>query len=86
MRSVLLASMPQFAHCMVEKMMTYATGRGMQPYDNRTLNEITNKLEANGYHFQTLIYAIVHSLPFQERRGEVITTQNQEQTKEIARK
>jgi len=86
MRSILLASMPQFAHCMTEKMMTYATGRGMQPYDNRTLNEIASKLQADGYHFQTLIYAIVHSLPFQSRKAEVITTQKEEKPKEIARK
>lgn len=86
MRTILLASMPQFAHCMTEKMMTYATGRGMQPYDNRTLNEITSKLEADGYHFQTLIYSIVHSLPFQSRKAEFITTQKEEKPKEIARK
>jgi hypothetical protein len=86
MRTILLASMPQFAHCMTEKMMTYATGRGMQPYDNRTLSEITSKLEADGYHFQTLIYAIVHSLPFQSRKAEVITTQKEEPSREIARK
>lgn len=85
MRAILLASMPQFAHCMTEKMMTYAIGRGMDPSDNRALNQIDRKLEADGYHFQTLIYAIVHSLPFQERRGEVITTQKQD-FKEIARK
>ena len=86
MRTILLGSMPQFAHCMTEKMMTYAIGRGMQPYDNRTLNEITSKLQADGYHFQTLIYAIVHSLPFQSRKAEVITTQKEEKPKEIARK
>jgi hypothetical protein len=70
MRTVLLASLPQFSHCLTEKMMTYALGRGMQPYDNGALDRIDKALAANGYRFQTLIYEIVRSLPFQSRRGE----------------
>ena len=70
MRTVLLASLPQFSRCLTEKMMTYALGRGMQPYDNGALDRIDKALAANGYRFQTLIYEIVRSLPFQSRRGE----------------
>jgi hypothetical protein len=70
MRTVLLASLPQFSRCLTEKMMTYALGRGMQPYDNRALDRIDKALAAGGYRFQTLIYEIVRSLPFQSRRGE----------------
>ena len=36
MRTILLASMPQVSRCLIEKIMTYALGRGMQPYDNRS--------------------------------------------------
>ncbi|HXK02886.1 MAG TPA: DUF1592 domain-containing protein [Verrucomicrobiae bacterium] len=70
MRTVLLDSLPQFARCLTEKMMTYALGRGMQPYDNPALDEIGQALAADQYRFQTLIFQIVHSLPFQSRRGE----------------
>jgi hypothetical protein len=70
MRTVLLASLPQFSRCLTEKMMTYALGRGMRPYDNRALDRIDKALAAGGYRFQTLIYEIVRSLPFQSRRGE----------------
>ena len=76
--------MPQVSHCLVEKIMTYALGRGMQPYDNRTLDQINRAVEADGYHFQTLIYEVVHSLPFQSRRGELVTTQKDSKSKEIA--
>jgi hypothetical protein len=55
--------------------MTYSLGRGMQPYDNKTIDEINRKLQSDGYHFQTLIYEVVRSLPFQSRRGELVTTQ-----------
>jgi hypothetical protein len=74
MRTVLLNNMPQISRCLTEKIMTYALGRGMQPYDNRTINQINKDLAADGYHFQTLIYEVVHSLPFQSRRGELVTS------------
>ena len=54
--------------------MTYALGRGMQPYDNRTINEITKAVDRRRPRFQTLIYEVVSSLPFQSRRGELVTT------------
>jgi hypothetical protein len=40
------------------------------PYDRRTVDQIDRKLAESGYGFQTLIYEIVRSLPFQSRRGE----------------
>jgi len=86
MRTVLMDSLPQVSRCMVEKIMTYALGRGMQNYDNRTLDEINRKLQADGYRFQTLIYEVVRSLPFQSRRGEAVTTQKESKPKEIAQK
>jgi mono/diheme cytochrome c family protein len=77
MRTILTDSLPQVSRCLVEKIMTYAMGRGMQPYDNKTIDEINRKLQGEGYHFQTLIYEVVRSLPFQSRRGELVTTQKQ---------
>ena len=66
--------------------MTYAMGRGMQTYDNRTIDQINKTLAADGYHFQTLIYEVVRSLPFQSRRGELVTTQKDNKPREIAQK
>src|SRR5215472_16062756 len=85
MRTVMTSQLPQFARCVVEKMLTYSIGRGIGPYDRRTVDEITRKLEADGYPFQTLIFEIVHSLPFQSRRGELLT-QVGTKPKEIAQK
>jgi Protein of unknown function (DUF1592)/Protein of unknown function (DUF1588)/Protein of unknown function (DUF1587)/Protein of unknown function (DUF1585)/Protein of unknown function (DUF1595) len=84
MRAVLISQLPDFAHCVIEKMLTYAIGRGLQPYDRPAVNEISRKLEAQGYPFQTLIFEVVNSLPFQSRRGETVTTQNATKPKEIA--
>jgi hypothetical protein len=93
MRTILLDSMPVVSHCLTEKIMTYALGRGMEAYDNRALEQINKKLAADGYHFQTLINEVVKSLPFQSRRGELVagrkdpnTEKTIEKTKEIAQK
>jgi hypothetical protein len=86
MRAILLSEMPLFSHCVIEKMLTYALGRGLQPYDSRTVNEIANRLAESNYPFQSIIYETVHSLPFQSRRGETVTTEKQAKPKEIARR
>lgn len=90
MRAILMAEVPQISHSITEKMMTYALGRGMESYDNRTLDAIDKKLAVNGYKFQDLIFEIAHSLPFQSRRGEAIsqTVPNKavQKPKEIAAK
>ena len=71
MRKLLRDDLPEFARCLTEKMLTYALGRGLERYDRRTMEEISRKLAAQGYPFQTLVYEIARSLPFQWRRGEV---------------
>lgn len=70
MRALLIAALPQFSRCLTEKMLTYALGRGLHPYDRRTVESINRDMAASGYHFQSLIYEIVHSTPFQMGRGD----------------
>jgi len=86
MRTVLLDSMPQVSRNLTEKIMTYALGRGVQPYDSRALEGINKALAADGYRFQTLIYEVVRSLPFQSRRGELATRNDNGRAKETAKK
>jgi hypothetical protein len=67
----LLAAQPQaFAECVTEKMLTYALGRGLEPYDKPTVRQIVTRLSNADYRFSKLISEIVNSLPFQMRRGE----------------
>lgn len=86
MRGVLMAQLPQFAHCVIEKLMIYSLGRGLASYDRRSIDDIEKKLAADGYPFQTAIYEIVKSMPFQMRRGEAITSEKQVKPKEVAQK
>jgi hypothetical protein len=70
MRAILAGQTQEFARCVTEKMMIYALGRGLQAYDRPTVNAIIGRLRPEQYPFQSLIYEIVRSLPFQSRRGE----------------
>ena len=70
MRALLMAALPQFSRCVTEKMLTYALGRGLHPYDRPTVNGISRDMAASGYRFQSLIFEIVHSAPFQMGRAD----------------
>jgi hypothetical protein len=70
MRALLLSQLPQFSRTLIEKMMTYGLGRGLQPYDRPAVESVHRALAADGYRFRTMVQQIVKSLPFQSRRGE----------------
>jgi hypothetical protein len=74
MRTLLRDDLPEFAHCLTEKMLTYALGRGLEKYDKRTVESIIRKLAPEEYPLQSLVFEIARSLPFQSRRGEVEST------------
>jgi mono/diheme cytochrome c family protein len=86
LRGALLAQMPEFAQNVVEKMMIYALGRGLQRYDRIVAKEISRRLAASDYPFQSIIYEVVDSLPFQSRRGEPLSRQNTAQAVETVRR
>jgi hypothetical protein len=70
MRQAMMHRLPQFAQCLTSKMLEYALGRGIGPSDQREIASITHNWETEGYRFQTLIFEIVNSVPFQNRRAE----------------
>jgi cytochrome c5 len=84
LRLLLKSDLTEFAECLTAKMLTYALGRGLERYDNRTVTEIQRKLAAGGYRFQTLIHEIVRSVAFQSRRGEVVKPVSGAKPKEVA--
>lgn len=69
LKKYLLTRKTQFARCFTEKLLTYALGRGLEYYDDRSIDRITADLAANGYKFSALVKAIVTSDPFRLRRG-----------------
>jgi len=81
MKALLADRLPDFTRALAEKMLTYATGRGVEPYDRLTLQSLVRDTAADGYRFQALVQAIVKSAPFQQREGVKGTRQQSEATK-----
>jgi hypothetical protein len=48
-------------------MLTYALGRGVEPFDSAAVDRIAQKLARADYKFSSLIQGIVQSDPFQKR-------------------
>ena len=70
MRRALADNAEQFVTTVTEKLMTYALGRGLEPYDMPTLRRIVREAAADDYRFQTVILGIVKSDPFLMRRAQ----------------
>jgi hypothetical protein len=68
LRAILKAQKVQFYRCLAEKLLTFALGRGLEYYDQRAIDAITERLKTDD-HFQTLCVAIVESEPFRLRRA-----------------
>jgi hypothetical protein len=69
LRKILLTKSDLFAHCLCEKLLTYATGRGMERADNCTIDTIVEKTKKDNFKMQDLIIEIVKSEPFQMRKA-----------------
>jgi len=59
-----------FVRNLTRTMLTYALGRGLEHYDKCAVKKIVAHLEENDHRFSALVRGIVHSVPFQMRRGE----------------
>ena len=57
-----------FYRCITEKLLTYALGRGPEPCDITTVDEIVAELDQSGGTFSTLITGIIESPAFQKRQ------------------
>ncbi len=70
MKALLHDNIPEFIRCLAEKMLTYGLGRGVESYDRPVVDDLVRQTAAGDNKIQPLILGIVHSLPFQQRRGE----------------
>ena len=68
----LLATKKQedYVRCLVEKLLTYSLGRGLEYYDRPAVKGIADGLAKRRHTFSGLVLEVVNSVPFQKRRGE----------------
>jgi hypothetical protein len=67
LKQLLLAGKDKFATNMTRKLISYATGRGLEYYDEVTVNQIVSKVRGKQYSSRELILEIVNSRPFLNR-------------------
>ncbi len=63
-KQILMAKQDQFAHCLTEKMLTYATGRTLEAGDRPEVDRIVSALKAQGYGLKDLVMLVATSEPF----------------------
>lgn len=69
LKTILLSRRDDFVRCLVEKVLTYAVGRGLDAGDAPTVRRIAAAVAADGYRFGTLLVEVARSHPFQHRRN-----------------
>jgi len=69
LKGILTAERESFAKAVTSKLLTYALGRGLEPYDQRTVRTIARRLPEHDYRFSSLVLEIVNSTPFRMRKG-----------------
>jgi len=67
LRQALLRYSPQFVRMFTEKLMTYATGRGMTYTDMPTIRTIARDIQRENNRFSAVVLEIVRSPQFQMR-------------------
>ena len=67
LRNALLRYSPQFVRILAERMMTYATGRGVEYADMPTVRAIATDLARQDHRFSALVLGVVRSPQFQMR-------------------
>jgi hypothetical protein len=67
LRSVMDERRGEFVATVVEKLLTYALGRGLEYYDRPVVRKIVRDAAANDYRWSSIIVGITNSVPFQMR-------------------
>jgi hypothetical protein len=70
LKTLLRERRKDFARCLTEKLMIYALGRGLDYYDDPSVDRIQRTLAAQDYKFSVLVSEIVKSDAFRLRRGQ----------------
>ncbi|MDA2928983.1 DUF1592 domain-containing protein [Acidobacteria bacterium AH-259-O06] len=69
LQNALLARPELFVNTVAEKLLTFATGRGVEYYDAPAIRKIVREARAEDFRFSSFILGIVNSKPFQMRRS-----------------
>jgi hypothetical protein len=69
LQNALLRRPELFTSTLAEKLLIYALGRGVEPYDAPAVRQIVQQAGTKDYRFSSLILGIVNSTPFTMRNS-----------------
>ena len=69
LRELLKQRQTQFVGTVIEKLLTYALGRGIEFHDMPAVRTIARQAAANDYRWSALVLGVVKSVPFQMKRS-----------------
>ncbi len=69
LKKLMLLRKDEFVLNLTEKMLAYALGRGLEPYDLPAVHKITEAVKKDNYRSSTLVLEIARSYPFQYRKN-----------------
>jgi mono/diheme cytochrome c family protein len=67
LRTLLDGRREQFVSTVTEKLLAYALGRGLAPYDMPAVRKIVRDAAPDGYRWSSIILGVVNSMPFRMR-------------------
>ena len=67
LKRYMLNRMDMFSRCLIEKLLTYGTGRRLGFGDRRVVNQIVAHVRQEGNGFRDLILAVVQSESFRTK-------------------
>jgi len=67
LQKAMLARPEVFVGTVTEKLLTYALGRGLEPYDMPVVRKVLRSAAKDNYRLEPIILGIVQSTPFQMR-------------------
>jgi mono/diheme cytochrome c family protein len=59
-----------FVRTLTEKLLTFALGRGVEPFDAPAIRRLVREAERDDYRLSSIVVGIANSTPFQMRRAE----------------
>ena len=69
LREYLRGRQERFVTALTEKLLTYALGRGLEPYDAPAVRSVVRRAAEDEYRWSALMTGIVESVPFRMRRS-----------------
>lgn len=78
LNTVLWDRRERFAQAFIDRLLTYALGRGLEPSDQPTIRSIARQASPEGYRIHSIIEAVVSSTPFNFKKAPEASNENQQ--------